>query len=135
MQTNRLYDIAEQNGIEIDSVNMRLPSLAVEVGGLRAIALRQDLTLCETRAFLSHEIGHHIKGALYNKATPCFSRGQCEYKANKWAVHKIMPYRSLLAAMRRGVVEIWQLADYFDVTADFVICAIRIYQSEGKLPA
>lgn len=135
MQIEKLYGIAEKNDVFVYSRDMRLPSIAVDIYGIKAIALQKELTLREERSCLAHELGHHLKGALYNKETPCYTRGQCEHKADKWAAHKLIPVRSLFTAFRKGCVEVWQLAEYFDVTEDFILKTIEIYKQEGKLPA
>ena len=135
MKTEKLYSIAEKAEIFVYTFDTKQPSIAIECEGIRAVSLRQGLTTREERSYLSHELGHHIKGALYNKETPIYTRGQCEHKANKWATHKLIPLRSLFAAFRKGYVEAWQLAEYFDVTEDFILKTIEIYKQEGKLPA
>ena len=135
MHVHKLYNIAEKYDIMVGAKDLPLPSMAVEVYGIKAIALRHDLTAEQERVCLAHELGHHVKGALYKKDTLVFTRGQCEYKADKWAVHKLIPIRSLYAAFRKGYVQIWQLAEYFDVTEEFVQRTIEIYKQEGKLPA
>ena len=39
------------------------------------------------------------------------------------------------SALRRGCSEVWQLAEYFWVTEDFIRETIEIYKQEGKLSA
>lgn len=134
MNTEKLYNIAKKADIFVYNQKISSPSIALEIYGIKAIALRRDLTGPEERTCLAHELGHHLKGALYNKETPALSRGQCEYKANKWATHKIIPIRSLYAALRKGYTEVYRLADYFGVTEEFILKAIEIYKQEGKLP-
>lgn len=135
MNVQRLYDIAEKYDIMVDTREIPMPSMALELYGIKAIALHKDLSSNQERVCLAHELGHHVKGALYRKETPIFTRGQCEYKADKWAVHKLIPIRSLYAAFKKGCTEVWQLAEYFDVTEEFVQKTIEIYKQEGKLPA
>ena len=135
MNVLKLYSIAEKHNVIVNTRDIPSPSMAIEVCGIKAVALRHDLTQSEECVCLAHELGHHIKNALYKKETPCYTRGQCEYKANKWAIHKLIPFRSLYAAFRKGYVEVWQLAEYFDVTEDFILKTIEIYKQEGKLPA
>ena len=134
MHVQKLYSIAEKYDIMVDTRDIPMPSMAVELFGIKAVALNKELTESEERVCLAHELGHHVKGALYNKVTPCFTRGQCEYKADKWAVHKLIPIRSLHAAFKKGYTEIWELAEYFDVTEEFILKTIEIYRQEGKLP-
>lgn len=136
MNVQKLYTIAEKNGIHVDTdMEMALPSAACEIGDFRHIALRKGLSEREVLVCFAHEIGHHKRGALYQIEAPCFTRGQCEYKADKWAVHSLIPLRALLSAFRKGCTTVWELAEYFDVTEDFIRRTVEIYKQEGKLPA
>lgn len=135
MITQRLYAIAAEKRIYVDELDISLPSMACEIGELKHIALRPGLSDAEEKTCLAHELGHHVRGVLYHRETPAFTRGWCEHRANQWAVHKLIPLRSLVAAFRRGCVEAWQLAEYFGVTEDFVRITVDIYRQEGKLPA
>ena len=60
-------------------------------------------------------------------------RERHEYRADKWAVHKILPLNDVLNAIHSGCTEIWQLAEYFDMPDDFIARAIQIYQNEELL--
>ena len=57
-----------------------------------------------------------------------------EYKANKWAAHRLIPPDELAQALRDGYTEPWQLAEHFGVTDTFIKKALRIYQNEQLLP-
>lgn len=136
MNVQQLFDIAEQSDIYVDTdMQMVVPSVSCDIGDLRHIGFRKGLNNREMLVCFAHELGHHKRGAFYQIEAPCFTRGQCEYKADKWAVHKLIPIRSLYAAFKKGCTEAWQLAEYFDVTEEFVQKTIEIYKQEGKLPA
>lgn len=76
---------------------------------------------------LSHELGHCVYGGFYNQYTPLDVREQHENKANKWAVYRLIPWGKLKQAVRDGMTEVWELAEYFDVTEDFMRWAITYY--------
>ena len=64
-------------------------------------------------------------GAFYNVDSPCDIRGKHENKANKWAIQHLISESKLDEAIANGYTEIWSLAEYFDVTEDFmkkVVC-------------
>lgn len=48
-------------------------------------------------------------------------------------MQKLMPSDELLQAVQNGCVEVWELAEYFDVTEDFVRRACEIYRAMGIL--
>lgn len=82
---------------------------------------------------LSHELGHCIYGGFYNQYTPFDVRAQHENKANAWAVYRLIPWGKLKQAVKSGITEVWELAEYFDVTEDFMALAIAITIQSAKL--
>ena len=76
------------------------------------------------RCVLAEELGHH-----YTTVGSCLPRtyfhyrdrvevSRAEYRALRWAAQWLMPLDKLAQALKRGIVEIWDLADYFYVTED-----------------
>lgn len=65
--------------------------------------------------------------AIYSRLTPLETRERCEHKANAWAIKQLIPWPALKAAFFRGIIDIWELAEYFDVTRDFMQLAIDYY--------
>ena len=125
-----LYDFAEQNGIIIDDTFVLENTAAVSVplqNDLCVIGLHRALRGSRYKAQLAHEIGHCATGAFYNAKTPAFSRGQCERRADKWAVNHLLPKRKLIRALKSGLVEVWQLAEHFNLPDEFVATAVEIY--------
>ena len=48
-----------------------------------------------------------------------------EYKADKWAIRRLIPKIDLEEAISAGHTQLWDLAEYFGVTEDFmrkVVC-------------
>ena len=81
----------------------------------------------QERTHLSHEIGHCETGSFYNRYAAIDSRQRHENRADKWAIHRIIPVESLDEAVAAGYTEVWQLAEYFDVTEDFIKKAVCYY--------
>lgn len=50
-----------------------------------------------------------------------------EFKANRWAIEKYIPFNELNCAITDGYTEVWQLAEYFDFPEDFIEKAIDYY--------
>lgn len=82
---------------------------------------------------IAHELGHCMTGSFYNRYSSLNCISQKEYRANKWAVHKLVPFAELQRAFSEGVVERWELAERFDVTEDFIETAVQVYRNEGAL--
>ena len=78
---------------------------------------------------IAHELGHCTTGSFYNPYSPFDSRLKHERRANKWAAENLVPFSELVDACRQGTREVWELAEYFGVTEDFIRTAIDIYAS------
>ena len=92
---------------------------SAELDGSYFIGLKEGTERDRTVA-LAHELGHIETNAFYNPLCPCQSVGQCEAKARKWALKKLLPEQELIKAIREGCTETWQLAERFNVTEDFI---------------
>ena len=88
-----------------------------------------EWTSREERVHLAHELGHCETGAFYNVYAKCDIRRKYERRADKWAIRQLIPKRAWNAALRDGIVEVWDLAEYFDVTEDYVRKAHELYSA------
>lgn len=133
-----LYHFAEQQNIEI------LPYSLPQTGSL---ALELDNGQCyigmdysrledpgEHLVHLGHELGHCICGAFYNRYAKMDLRQRQEIKADKWAIHRLVPMEALDDAIAAGYTEFWELAEHFGVTEEFIRKAVCLY-THGNLEA
>lgn len=123
----RLCQLAEQFGIEIDYFTMRdTKSLALPQGW---IALDTDHIegTTEAKVCLAHEMGHIETNSFYNVHSPLDVRQKHENRANKWAIKQLITEEELDEAVANGHTEIWDLADYFDVTEEFMRKTVCLY--------
>lgn len=131
MSLTELYEMAEKNDIRVDEfrLNSDTKSLAVYIGGNYAIAI--DISKLKTNAeiisALSHELGHCKTHSFYNINNILDVRTKHEYSADKWACENLLPKEEMLEAFQQGYVEVWQVAEYFDVTEDLVKKAMWIH--------
>lgn len=130
MVRRELYRSAEQNNVQI--VFFRLPntvSVSMEDNHEYYIAVDpfQIGTTAQWNTHLAHELGHCVTGSFYAMYSPLDIRDKHELAADKWAVKKLIPKDELNKAMKNGCTEVWQLAEYFDVTEDFIRRAIYIH--------
>ena len=79
------------------------------------------------RVHLAHELGHCKTGAFYNRWAVRDVRQKYEHRADKWAIEKVIPETELDKAVADGCITIWDLADRFCVTEDFVRKAVCWY--------
>ncbi len=85
----------------------------------------------DRRVKMAHELGHCKTGAFYNMYSKHNVISKNEYKADKWAIQRLMPIDELLSAVEEGYTEVWELAEYFGVTETFVRRAYEIYTAMG----
>ena len=119
----KLDMIAEKDDIEIMEIKSEnCPSLSVMTNSGRCyIGIdSRKLTGAEETVCKAHELGHCETGAFYNRYAACDLVSKCEYRADVWAIETLVTRAELLNAMRSGKTEIWELAEYFSVTEDFM---------------
>ena len=126
-----LYDFAKQQNIEVLQYPMQengSMSIMTDDGScfIGIDHCVQDGNAQE-RVHLSHELGHCITGSFYNMHTAVDCRQRHENKADKWAVNYLIPVEDLDTAVANGCTEIWELAEYFGVTEQFMKKAVCYY--------
>lgn len=127
--TESLLDLIEQNNIEVYLGSMpAAKSASANIGDDYCIALdEQSLeSTAEARCRLAHEAGHCITGSFYNLYAPLDRRSKHERRADKWAVKKLIPKDELETQLRQGL-EPYELAEYFNVTENYIHKAIEFY--------
>lgn len=87
--------------------------------------------LAEEKAALAHELGHCMTGSFYNRYSKLNDIQQKEHRADVWAAKKIIPYEKLENAFQNGIVEVWELAEHFNVPEEFIHKTIRAYEEMG----
>ena len=120
MTLDELYDRAQQQGIEIDNFQMReIVSVSFPENWI-AIDRKKIKTRAEEKVILAHEVGHCETGSFYNIHSAFDVREKHEYRANKRSFQMLIPHEELLAAVDRGLTEIWELAEHFDVPCEYM---------------
>ena len=138
MEIRSLYEFAKQQNIEV------FPFSLPETGSLSHMS---DCGSCyialddsvrdgdvQERVHLSHELGHCVTGSFYNIHAAVDCRQRHENKANKWAIQALIPVEELDNAIAEGCTEVWELADRFGVTEDFIRKTV-CYYVHGNLAA
>ena len=124
-----LYNYAEQQEIDVDWFSMESgASLSLPLpNGKYAIAIDPYKlgSIADEKEKLGHELGHCGTCSFYNRWATCDIRKKHENRADKWAVQKLISAEDLDAAVAEGCAEMWELAERFDVTHEFmkkVVC-------------
>lgn len=128
---SELYVLAQNENIDISCFDLpECRSLSLLMGDKCYIAI--DPFALETTAdeacILAHELGHCVTGSFYNRYSDIDIRAKHERRADKWAIKKLVPKDELNDAFEHGIVEPWDLAEYFNVTEDFIRKAVEFYK-------
>lgn len=131
METLALYDIAKKQNIEVIQFPMNLNGSMSVMADSGACYIGMDASVqtnaAEERVHLGHELGHCITGSFYNRHSPYDCRQRHENKADKWAIQMLVPVSELDTAITEGCCEVWDLADRFGVTEEFMKKAVCYY--------
>lgn len=138
MELRQLYDLAQQQNIPV--CRFSLPqtgsmSLMSETGQCFIGMDPRELDGgTRERLHLSHELGHCVTGSFYNIYAARDCRQKHENRANKWAIEALIPVDDLDQAIAEGYTEVWELAERFQVTEDFIRKTV-CYYVHGNLAA
>lgn len=136
-RTTELYEIAAQSGTEILCCDLpqTVSVSAVSCAGTCYIGIDpfRIETTAQERVHLAHELGHCETGSFYNVYSSLDVREKQEKRADLWAVRCLVPEEEFINVIVSGTVEIWELAEYFDVTEDFIRKAVEIYKIKNVL--
>ena len=125
-----LYGIAERRGHVVVCESLtETPSFSLQTNKRCYIAIDQRLNVQQEREALAHELGHCEYGGFYNRHGKYDIRATAERRADKWAFARLVPYGRLMQAVRHGVTEVWDLAELFDVSCEFMQRAIAYYKT------
>ena len=84
-------------------------------------------TTAEESVTLLHEGGHCATGTTHAIVSPFDLISKHEYKADKWAVQDAVSKEELEAARKAGYREIYELADFFNLTEAFIMKIVCWY--------
>lgn len=79
---------------------------------------------------LLQELGHYTAGAYYRSNSPFVLIEKVEYKADKTAWEKFIPYEKVLALMEIGFTTVTELAEYFNIEAPYMARCINYYNNQ-----
>lgn len=136
MTIEELQDIADEDDIEIittDCPECGSMSIMTDSGKCFVGMDKHPKSNAEELVRTAHELGHCETGAFYNRYSPFNVIEKQERTADKWAALKLIPPRKLLKMLHCEYIEIWEIAEHFGVTEDFLRRTIDIYVTSGIL--
>jgi hypothetical protein len=137
----RLYDIANKRNIAIVDAHFSNTKKAacLHSNDVKAVVLDkpQIASNAEEHALMAHEMGHYETGALYlleaTYNTPIYrsNRIKCEARARSWAITHTVSPEDIQCAIEKGNGDIDEMAEYCEVTTEFLQRAIEYYTLHG----
>jgi Zn-dependent peptidase ImmA (M78 family) len=99
------------------------------------IAVEKNITLIEKGCILAEEIGHHLTsfGDILNQDN--INNRKQEHQARNVAYDLMVGLEGIIASYKAGCRNTFEIADYLDVTEDFLRSAIDCYRSKYGLMA
>lgn len=133
MDLNKLYDIAEKENIKVYDWNIEdCSGIYLNYDKINAVALNYDEfgTYIEEKCTLAEELGHYYMDATYSLSSSLETKSRQEYRAKKWAYTTLIPFADFKNALKKGITKIYELAEYFDVTVEFMQNCITFYTNK-----
>ena len=130
INNNDLYAIAEREGVSISTFPLPECTAMAMPDGDGDFVIGMDPSVQESRkverVVVAHELGHCVSGAVYTRNQDKFHRARAEYSATKWAVYNLIDRDEFISLLKKGY-RVWELADEYDVTEDFIKQAYHFY--------
>lgn len=131
-RSEALYQLAADHGIPI---NEKCPAELISASvcledGTKIIGINRNAAESPDEC-LAHELGHCMTDSFYIPYSPFLIRAKYEIRADKWAVQQLIPFDDLCRAVGSGLRELWELAEHFSVSGQFMEKAINIYAGMG----
>ena len=132
-QASRLDD----EGVEVNErvlKGSKLQGLYVKEEGRPAVLVNPALSPREKYCVLAEEAGHHYR-TCGNIIDLSDARKRKQERAGRaWAYEHLLPLSDIARAWLSGIVTVWDLADHFEVTEDFLLVALEYYhQKYGEI--
>lgn len=133
MELNKLYDIAKRENISIEDFKMKNKAIIEQIDKEYYIGLNYSKigSITEEKELLAEELGHYYCNAFYNSSSSLSSITQKEYRANKWKCTVLVSVNDLKEAFKKGLRNIYEIADYLSLSEDTVAFAYNYYKENS----
>ena len=118
-----------------DNLNIVEMNLS-EINGLKGlcygenIAIEESLTQTEKACVLAEELGHHYTSVGCIRDQTDLANRKQERQARLWGYNKLIGLMGIVRAFNAGCQNQYEIADYLDVTEEYLQECINCYQSK-----
>lgn len=133
MDLNKLYDVAEKENIPVIDFRMKNKAIICKTNKRICIGLNYEKINCvtEEKELLAEELGHYYCNAFYNSSSSPSTIAQKEYRANKWKCTVLVSVNDFKDAFKKGLKNIYEIADYLCLSEDTVAFAYNYYKENS----
>ena len=138
MTLDDLYLYADAHGITVDWILFKhAESLSAPIGDSCVIAIDPSKvgSSVDEKMKLAHELGHCETASFYSPHDDLYTRQRFENRADNWAIKLLVPAEELERALSDGYTEVWELAERFSVSENFVKKALIFHSKNSKISA
>ena len=118
--TNSGLTVKEKNLISADG----------RISGDRIAIRKSIVTQAEKACVLAEELGHHYTSVGNIIDLHDMENRKQEYRARLWAYNRQIGLHGLVAAYKAGCSSQYEIAEYLNVTEEFLLEAIACYRSK-----
>lgn len=92
------------------------------------IWINKHLSSAEKLSVVAEELGHYktTSGDILDQTIT--SNIKQELSARKWAYEKVIPLSELMLAFKQNIIEVYDLAEHFEVTEEFMRGCLKHYK-------
>jgi len=132
MTYEELLNEVEEEGIEVIEMDFQGSTKGLYCNN--TIAISKSLSCnAEKKCVLVEELGHHhtSSGIILNQRE--ITNRKQERRARAWGYEKLVSIQKLIDASKQGIRNKFELAEYLDVTEEYIEDAIKYYKSKYGL--
>lgn len=129
MEILDMYKIAENEHIDVLNykwTNTKARIFEIDNNYYIGLDNNQIKNSIEEKEIIAEELGHYYTNSLYYINSDKITRDKCEYRAIKWAYSVLVPFQKLKEKIIQGL-NLYELADYFNVDYDYMNKCINFY--------
>jgi len=132
MTYEQLAKIAEDEDIEIIEFTFKSGVEGLYSDGTITMNPKIETTT-EKKCVLAEELGHYYttSGDIIDVKNVCNQKQ--ELKARNWSYEKLVPLKTLIEASSERCTNLFELAEYLDVTEEFLKDTLQHYESKYGL--
>jgi Zn-dependent peptidase ImmA (M78 family) len=119
---------AEQLGLYV--YEKQMPPKFKGLYGDKVIWVNNHLSNIEKTCILAEELGHYHTSSGDILDQRIYDNRKQERRARDWAYHRLVPLPKIVQALREGVSNHHEMAEFLDVTEDFIESALKRYQEK-----